>query len=60
MCIRDSNRTMHDVVVLARAARAAGRPWAFENPHSSKMWQAPAMLRLAAQKGVFLAVTDYC
>jgi hypothetical protein len=54
------NKTMHAAVELAECAHANGVPWILENPHSSKMWQAPRMLRLRARRGVYEAVTDFC
>jgi hypothetical protein len=58
--IKIGNDTMHAAVTLARAAHEHGRPWVLENPHSSKMWRAPAMVRLRALEHVHEVVSDFC
>ena len=50
----------HASVTLANFAHTNKWPWILENPHSSKMWRAPVMVRLRARQGVHEVVSDFC
>ena len=58
--LRIGNSTARSAITIAKAFHKAGRPWVLENPHSSKIWWLPPMVRLAALDKVETVVTDFC
>ena len=54
------NRTANAAIDLAEVAHACRCVWVLEQPHTSKMWQHPRMLRLRRRSFVQEVVTDFC
>jgi len=54
------NALMWFGVRLARCCRSHRVPWSIENPSRSRVWLAPAMIRLSKLQNVQFTITHFC
>ena len=54
------NRCFKSALKIIRALDRKGLPWVLENPHSSKCWRLPPVVKLLASSHVHCRVIDFC
>ena len=58
--VKAGNACMRSAIKIIRWLDAAGLPWSFEHPHSSKAWFLPELVHLQGLPHVQALVTDFC
>lgn len=54
------NKCFASAVQIIKELNKYGIPWILENPHSSKCWYLPALIKMASLDNVHIRVTDFC
>ena len=58
--IEMGNKCFKSTLKIIRALDRKGIPWVLENPHSSKCWRLPPLVKLLASCHVHCRVVDFC